>query len=171
MCVLVYYLFFVVGISYYFGFLIALALGLSFLVASHKEEISKNRRKVLGEIGVMLGSCSIYTSVYVSISVFQAQFDVLTGISAFIGLIVGCTVGILVLDIGRGMLYVCVSAISGLVVAVTLLVSPPLLAGEHEIVNYVLLPTIQLVVLPSIFTIMFSLFGAALGYFIADSLQ
>jgi hypothetical protein len=55
-------------------------------------------------------------------------------------------------------------------VAVTLLVSPPLLAGEHEIVNYALLPTIQLIVLPTIFTVTFSLFGAALGYFIADSL-
>ena len=169
-CVLIYYLFFVVGISYYFGFLIVIALGFLFFVVSHKEEISRHRKRVLGEMGVVLGSCAIYTSVYVSVSVFQARFDVLTGLSAIIGLIVGCAVGILVLDIGRSMLYVCVSAISAIVVAVTLLVSPPLLAGEHEIVNYALLPTIQLIVLPTIFTVTFSLFGAALGYFIADSL-
>ncbi len=169
-CILVYILFFVARLSYYFGFLIVAILGLAFLVVTRKEEIVRNRKKILGEIGIVLGSCMVYTCVYVYISVFQAQFDVLTGISAFIGLIVGCAIGILVLDIGRSMIYICVSAISGIFVAVALLVSPPLLAGEYEIANYALLPTIQLVVLPVIFAITFSLFGAAIGYFVADSL-
>ncbi|MBS7633544.1 hypothetical protein KEJ15_08030, partial [Candidatus Bathyarchaeota archaeon] len=125
----------------------------------------------LGELGVIFGMCAIYTGIYVSVGIYQADFHILTAIAAFIGLFIGCAVGIIIQDIGRSMIYVCVSAVSAIAIAVTLIVLPPFLAGEYEMVNYALLPTMQLITLPAIFATMFSLFGTALGYFIGDSLK
>jgi len=170
-CVLVYFLFFVWGTGYYWGFLIVLVLGLLFQAVTHREELANNRRKVLGELGVFGGLCAVFTGTFVSIGVYSAQFELLTGLSAFVGLLGGCIAGMLVFDISRSMIYACISAVVSIGLAVTLLLLPPLMAGENEIANYALLPTLQLVVLPAVFTVMFSLFGAALGYFIGDYLQ
>jgi hypothetical protein len=165
-CILAYLLFFVWKLNYYIGFVIALGVASMLYISKKKNELIQNRRKILQQSAIVLGLMAIYTNLYLGVSVLHMDIAYLFIVSIIVSIIGG----VLIFDMARSIIYLCFSASSGMAIATTLVTLPALLKNDYALFNYVLLPTIQSMALPLIFTFTVSLFGAMIGYFIADSL-
>ena len=164
---LAYFLFFHLKVNPYFGMAITFVMTISFLFISKKEVIVKNYREILRGVSIILGLSVIYANLFMCTSILHLDVIFLCILSAVASILTG----FLSLNLLRGLIYVCLSAFLGVVIAVFLILSPHLCVGEYLLFEYALLPTINSVTLPFIVAISVSLFGVITGSLIGETTE
>jgi hypothetical protein len=163
-CILAYMLLFIWKIEFYTGLAIALIFPLIFVCGTFITRI-KDRRRFLRESLIVLASCVNYACIFLMTVLFH--FDI--SIFLVIITVLSFFVSIIILNVGRSIGYICFSSVTGAVICIIALLSPPLAYGQMWAVNYVLESAIQPVVRLLLFGIVFSFVGAILGSFASDA--
>jgi len=165
--VLAYFLFFHLKVNPYLGIAVTFVTTISLLFVTKKEIMVKNYKEILRGIFIILGLSVIYANLYMCTSILHFDVIFLCVLSAAASILTG----FLSLNLLRGLVYICLSAFLGVVIAVFLILSPHLGAGEPLFFEYALLPTINSVTLPFIVTISVSLFGVITGSLIKETTE
>jgi hypothetical protein len=166
-CTFSYVIFFIWKLNPYFGVIMTLIIAFLFIIGKQKDKIKANYKEICREFAIVLGLCAIYTNLYLYGNLVHIEFTYLVAISAVVSIIVGA----LIFNMARSIIYVCLSASSGVAMAVILTLSPILWAGDFPAFNYALFPTIHSITLLFITTLFISFFGAIIGDFLGESLR
>lgn len=122
-------------------------------------------RKFLQESVIVLASCVNYACIFLMTFLFKLDIPIfLLGIA-----MVSFLFSLIVLNIKRSIIYVCVAVVIGAIISIVLLVSPPLAYGEIWAVRYQLESVVQSVGRLLIFAFAFSFVGSILGSFVGDA--
>jgi hypothetical protein len=167
LCTFSYVMFFVWKLSPYFGVIMTVIIVSLFIIGKQKDKIKANYKQICTEFAIVLGLCAIYTNLYLYGTLFHVEFPYLVAMSAAISIIVG----ILIFNIARSIIYICISASLGVVMSVILTLSPILWVGDLPGFNYALFPTIHSTVLLFITTFFVSFFGAIIGDFLSELIR
>jgi hypothetical protein len=164
-CILAYVLLFIWKIEYYTSLAVALIFPSLVVVCGTFITRIKDRRRFLRESLIVLASCVNYGCVFLLTVLFH--FD----ISIFLVTVTALSfsVSILILNVGRSIGYICFSSVTGAVICIIALLSPPLAYGQMWAVNYALEAAIQPVARLLLFGIVFSFVGAIVGSFVSDA--
>jgi hypothetical protein len=164
-CGLAYFLFFYLKINPYITFITTIIVALLLLLVKRKEKIRENYRTILKEMLIVLGLSISYANAYICNSILKLDIFFVFLISIIISLLAGA----LIFNLTKGLMYMFLSTFLGAVIAVLVMLSPALLAGEYALVDYALLPTINSITPPFVLTLIVSIFGVILGEFLQES--